>query len=166
MAAVWLLIKTTTKESPVFRQERLGLNCKPFVMYKFRTMKTADGSPAGWTTKNDPRRTRFGVWIRRLSIDELPQLFNIIKGEMSVVGPRPEIECFANRFMESVPRYMVKHQVKPGITGWAQIHGLRGDTSIEQRIKSDIYYIENWSLMLDVAILFHTVSKAFYNANE
>lgn len=161
-----LMIRITTKESAIYKQERLGLDCKPFVMYKFRTMKTAEAPQWEWTKQYDSRRTGLGVWLRKFSIDELPQFINVIKGDMSIVGPRPEIECFANRFSETIPRYMVKHQVKPGITGWAQIQGLRGDTSIERRIKSDIYYIENWDLLLDLKIIFHTIVRAFYNVNE
>ncbi|MCI8622403.1 MAG: undecaprenyl-phosphate glucose phosphotransferase [Provencibacterium sp.] len=166
MAAVALVIRLSMREPPIYRQERIGFNCKPFVMYKFRSMRTADTVNPGWTGKHDPRRTPFGAWIRRFSIDELPQFYNVLKGDMSVVGPRPEIRCYVEQFRESIPRYMVKHQVKPGITGLAQIRGLRGDTSIEERVRQDLYYIENWSVWMDIYIVLKTVTKAFYNQNE
>ncbi len=166
MLAVSLVIYATMHESPIYAQERLGLNCKPFIMYKFRSMRSEDDSRPGWTRKKDARRTRFGTLIRKVSIDELPQFYNVLRGEMSVVGPRPEIKCYASQFKETIPRYMVKHQVKPGITGWAQVNGLRGDTSIEKRIRSDLYYIENWSFLLDLRIIFRTIGRAFYNENE
>jgi lipopolysaccharide/colanic/teichoic acid biosynthesis glycosyltransferase len=118
-----------------------------------------------WTTLNDPRVTRIGKIIRKTSIDELPQLFNVLKGEMSLVGPRPERPFFVEKFKEEIPRYMIKHQVQPGLTGWAQINGYRGDTSIRKRIEYDLYYIENWTLGLDIKILFLTVFKGFINKN-
>ena len=165
MGLVWLVIRLTMGSPAIFRQERLGMGCKPFTMYKFRSMRK-DAPSDGWTARHDARRTRFGRLIRRLSIDELPQLFNVLKGEMSIVGPRPEIACYAEQFRESIPRYMVKHQVKPGMTGWAQIHGLRGDTSITERTRYDLYYIEHWSPALDLYILLKTAIRAFYNENE
>lgn len=119
----------------------------------------------GWTTENDPRRTKFGAFIRKTSIDELPQFFNVLAGHMSVVGPRPERPYFVEQFREEVPKYMVKHHVRPGITGWAQTHGLRGDTSIEERIQHDIFYIENWSMLLDIKIILRTVIHGFVNKN-
>ena len=119
----------------------------------------------GWTVKNDPRVTSFGKFMRKTSIDELPQLFNVLKGDMSLVGPRPERPFFVEKFREEIPRYMVKHQVRPGMTGWAQVNGYRGDTSIRKRIDCDLYYIENWTLGLDVKILFLTVFKGFVNKN-
>ena len=134
-------------------------------MLKFRSMRVNEESDRAWTTDLDPRKTRFGAFLRRTAIDELPQLFNVLSGSMSLVGPRPEIPVFVNRFKETIPLYMVKHYVKPGITGLAQIKGLRGDTSIEARILEDIDYIENWSLMLDIMILLKTPFKAF-NKNE
>jgi lipopolysaccharide/colanic/teichoic acid biosynthesis glycosyltransferase len=120
---------------------------------------------AGWTTSNDPRVTPIGKIIRKTSIDELPQLFNVLKGDMSLVGPRPERPQFVKKFQEEIPRYMIKHQVRPGMTGWAQINGYRGDTSIKGRIEHDLYYIENWSLTLDIKILFLTIFKGFINKN-
>lgn len=141
----------------LFRQERVGLNKKPFYMYKFRSMRVNDKQTTGWSTNSDPRKTRFGAFIRKFSIDELPQFFNVLKGDMSLVGPRPELPYFVNQFKETVPLYMVKHQVRPGITGWAQVNGFRGDTSIQGRIEHDLYYIENWTLLFDIKILFLTV---------
>ena len=145
----------------IFKQERVGLNKKPFVMYKFRSMRVNDKETSGWSTDRDPRKTKFGALIRKCSIDELPQFFNVLKGDMSLVGPRPELPHFVDQFKESIPLYMVKHQVRPGITGWAQVNGFRGDTSIEERIRHDLFYIENWSPLLDVKILLMTVFKAF-----
>ena len=140
-------------------QERVGLNKTPFYMYKFRSMRVNDKQNTGWSTNSDPRKTKFGSFIRKFSIDELPQFFNVLMGDMSLVGPRPELPYFVNQFKESVPLYMVKHQVRPGITGWAQVNGFRGDTSIQGRIEHDIYYIENWTLLFDIKILFMTVFK-------
>lgn len=152
---------------PVFySQERVGLHNKVFKMYKFRSMRvqTADEEKKGWTTKDDPRVTKVGKIIRKLNIDETPQFYNILKGDMSLVGPRPERPQFVEKFKEEIPRYMIKHQVRPGLTGWAQVNGLRGDTSIEKRIEYDLYYIENWTAGLDIKILFETVFKGFRNA--
>ena len=119
----------------------------------------------GWTTKNDPRVTRVGRILRKTRIDELPQLFNVLKGDMSLIGPRPERPLFVEKFKEEIPRYMIKHQVRPGITGWAQVNGYRGDTSIKKRIEYDLYYIENWSMVFDFKILFLTFFKGFINKN-
>ena len=119
----------------------------------------------GWTTQNDPRVTKVGRVLRRTSMDELPQLINILKGDMSIVGPRPERPQFVAQFKEEIPRYMVKHQVRPGLTGWAQVNGLRGDTSIKDRIKFDIYYIENWSVLFDIRIMFMTVFRGLIKKN-
>ena len=119
----------------------------------------------GWTVKGDPRITKVGGFLRRTSIDELPQLFNVLKGDMSLIGPRPERPQFVEKFKEEIPRYMIKHQVRPGMTGWAQINGYRGDTSIRKRIEYDIYYIENWSMAFDIKILFLTFFKGFINEN-
>lgn len=137
-------------------------------MYKFRSMKADDGTSdmTTWGTKNDDRRTKFGSFIRKCSIDELPQLVNVLKGDMSLVGPRPERPFFVDKFKEEIPLYMLKHLVRPGITGWAQVNGWRGDTSIEERIKCDIYYIENWTFLLDIKILFLTFFKGFVNQSE
>ena len=136
-------------------------------MYKFRTMSVQKEvtEQKAWTVKDDPRVTRFGKLLRRTSLDEFPQLFNILKGDMSLVGPRPERPLFVEKFKEEIPRYMIKHQVRPGLTGWAQINGFRGDTSIRKRIEYDIYYIENWTMGFDIKILFLTIFKGFINKN-
>ncbi len=164
---VALIIKCTSKGPVIFKQERVGLHNKPFAMYKFRTMYVQDTEEEvkAWTTKNDPRVTKVGKFFRRTSIDELPQLFNILKGDMSVVGPRPERPQFVEKFKEEIPRYMVKHQVRPGLTGWAQINGYRGDTSIKRRIEHDIYYIENWTIWFDIKIIFLTVFRVLIDKN-
>jgi exopolysaccharide biosynthesis polyprenyl glycosylphosphotransferase len=156
-------------ESPgpiIFKQERIGYNGKPFMMYKFRSMKVQDESEekSQWTTEDDPRKTRVGSFIRRMSIDELPQFFNVLKREMSVVGPRPERPYFVEKFKKEIPKYMVKHQVRPGLTGLAQVNGYRGNTSIKKRIEYDIRYVENWSLVLDIQIMFRTVFRRSKNA--
>ncbi len=162
-----ILIKATSDGPVIFAQERVGLHNKPFQMYKFRTMieQTEEEEAKGWTTKDDPRVTKVGRFLRRTSLDELPQLFNILLGQMSLVGPRPERPQFVEKFREEIPRYMIKHQVRPGLTGWAQINGLRGDTSIEKRIEHDLYYIENWTLEFDIKILVLTVFRGFINKN-
>lgn len=166
MLVTALIIKMTSPGSIIFRQERVGIGSKPFIMYKFRSMRVETEGDLSMTEKNDDRCTPFGRFIRKFSIDELPQLFNVIKGEMSLVGPRPEIPFYVDRFRKSVPLYMVKHYVKPGITGWAQVNDLRGgDTSIPERIKYDIYYIENWSVLFDFKILFRTLFKAVFSKN-
>ena len=151
----------------IFKQTRIGLHSKPFTMYKFRTMRvqTEEEERRGWTTQGDDRVTGFGSFLRRTSIDEMPQFFNVLMGQMSLVGPRPERPQFVEKFREEIPRYMVKHQVRPGITGLAQVKGYRGDTSIRKRIEYDLYYIENWSLWFDIKILFLTVFKGFVNKN-
>ena len=162
-----IAVRCTSRGPIIFRQERIGLHNQPFKMYKFRTMEVQKPSAEqkGWTTKDDPRVTAVGRFLRRTSIDELPQLFNIIKGDMSVVGPRPERPQFVEKFKEEIPRYMVKHQVRPGLTGWAQINGYRGDTSIKRRIEYDIFYIENWTMSFDIKIMFLTIFKGFINKN-
>ena len=162
-----IAIKLTSPGPLIYKQERVGLHNKTFKMYKFRSMEVQDPAKEkkGWTVKNDPRVTPIGKFIRRTSIDELPQLFNILKGDMSLVGPRPERPFFVEKFREEIPRYMVKHQVRPGLTGWAQINGYRGDTSIRKRIEHDLYYIENWTLGLDFKIIFLTFFKGFINKN-
>ena len=161
-----IAIKLTSRGPIIFKQERIGHNAKPFMMYKFRSMKVQNPNEekSEWTTKDDPRKTLVGNFIRKTSIDELPQFFNVLKGDMSVVGPRPERPYFVNQFKEEVPKYMVKHQVRPGITGWAQIHGCRGDTSIKKRIEYDIEYVENWHMGLDLAIMIKTTLKKNSNA--
>ena len=159
--------RVTSKGPIIYRQTRIGLHSKPFTMYKFRTMRvqSAEEEKKGWTIPGDDRVTKFGSFLRRTSIDEMPQFFNVLAGKMSLVGPRPERPQFVDKFREEIPRYMVKHQVRPGITGWAQINVYRGDTSIRKRIEHDIYYIENWSLGFDFRILFLTVFKGFINKN-
>ena len=167
MLLMVLLIKLTSPGPLIFKQERVGLHNRPFQMYKFRSMevqKERDEQKC-WTVKNDPRVTGIGKFMRKTSIDELPQLFNVLKGDMSLVGPRPERPQFVEKFREEIPRYMVKHQVRPGMTGWAQINGYRGDTSIRKRIEYDLYYIENWTVGLDLTILFLTCFKGFINKN-
>ena len=160
-------IKLSSKGPVIYKQERVGLHNKNFMMYKFRTMKmqSEKEEKQGWTVPDDPRVTKVGKVLRRTSMDELPQLFNILKGDMSIVGPRPERPQFVEKFKEEIPRYMIKHQVRPGLTGWAQVNGLRGDTSIKDRIKYDIYYIENWSLIFDIRIMFMTAFKGLINEN-
>ena len=162
-----IVIKLTSPGPLIFRQERVGLHNRPFQMYKFRSMvvQSEQAEKKAWTVKDDPRVTKFGKFMRKTSIDELPQLFNILKGDMSLVGPRPERPFFVEKFQEEIPRYMVKHQVRPGLTGWAQVNGYRGDTSIRKRIEYDLYYIENWSIGLDIKILFLTVFRGFVNKN-
>ena len=162
-----VIIKITSPGPLIYCQERVGLHNRPFKMYKFRSMEVQ--APAAeksrWTTPNDSRVTPIGRFIRKTSIDEMPQLFNVLMGEMSLVGPRPERPFFVDKFKEEIPRYMIKHQVRPGMTGWAQVNGYRGDTSITKRIEHDLYYIENWTLGLDFKILFLTFFKGFINKN-
>jgi lipopolysaccharide/colanic/teichoic acid biosynthesis glycosyltransferase len=135
-------------------------------MLKFRSMKENASEQTGWSQDEDPRKTRFGSFIRKFSLDELPQFFNVLVGDMSLIGPRPEVPFYVNRFKEEIPLYLVRQQVRPGITGWAQVNGLRGDTSIEERIKHDIWYIENWSVGLDIVILFRTVFGGMVNSEK
>ena len=160
-----LVVAFTEEGSVIYRQERVGLHNQVFYMYKFRSMIMQDEEKekAEWSTRNDPRITPVGKLIRRTSIDELPQLVNVLKGEMSLVGPRPERPQFVQKFRDEIPRYMVKHQVRPGMTGWAQINGYRGDTSIEKRIEYDLYYIENWTMVFDMKILILTIFKGFFD---
>ena len=167
MLLMCAIIKLTSPGPLIYKQERVGLHNQTFRMYKFRSMEVQPESEEkkAWTVKNDPRVTPIGKFMRHTSIDELPQLFNILKGNMSLVGPRPERPFFVEKFREEIPRYMVKHQVRPGMTGWAQVNGYRGDTSIRKRIEHDLYYIENWTLGLDIKILFLTVFKGFINKN-
>ncbi len=162
-----ILVKLSSPGPIIFKQERVGLHNKPFYMYKFRSMElqSSKEEKKAWTVKNDPRVTSVGKILRRTSLDELPQLFNILKGDMSLVGPRPERPLFVEKFKEEIPRYMVKHQVRPGLTGWAQVNGLRGDTSIRKRIEYDIYYIENWTLGFDIKIILMTFFTGFINKN-
>ena len=167
MLVTAVLIKLTSPGPIIFSQERIGLHNRPFKMYKFRSMEVQDPGKekSQWTTPHDPRVTSVGRFIRKTSIDETPQFFNVLKGDMSLVGPRPERPLFVEKFKEEIPRYMIKHQVRPGLTGWAQVNGYRGDTSITKRIEHDLYYIENWSLGFDFKIMFLTVFKGFINKN-
>ena len=167
MLAAALMVWLSSPGTVIFRQERVGLHNKPFYMYKFRTMEKQSPKEErrAWTVRNDPRVTPVGKFLRRTSLDELPQLFNILRGDMSLVGPRPERPLFVEKFREEIPRYMVKHQVRPGLTGWAQVNGLRGNTSIRKRIEYDIYYIENWTLGFDLKIILMTFFTGFINKN-
>lgn len=162
-----ILIKLTSPGPLIYCQERVGLHNRPFKMYKFRSMEVQDPGRerSQWTTPHDPRVTPVGRFIRKTSIDEMPQFFNVLIGDMSLVGPRPERPLFVEKFKEEIPRYMIKHQVRPGLTGWAQVNGYRGDTSIRKRIEHDLYYIENWTLGFDFKILFLTFFKGFVNKN-
>lgn len=153
-------VKLSSPGPVLFKQERVGRNKKPFYMYKFRSMRVNASEKTGWSRNEDPRKTPFGSFIRKFSIDELPQFFNVLKGDMSLVGPRPEVPFYVEQFKEEIPRYMVKHQVRPGITGWAQVNGYRGDTSIKKRIEYDIYYIENWNVFFDLKILLMTLTRS------
>ncbi|WP_432626491.1 undecaprenyl-phosphate glucose phosphotransferase [Brotaphodocola sp.] len=167
MLVTAILIKLTSPGPLIYCQERVGLHNRPFKMYKFRSMEVQDPrqEKKQWTSPHDPRVTPIGRFIRKTSIDEMPQLFNVLFGDMSLVGPRPERPFFVEKFKEEIPRYMIKHQVRPGMTGWAQVNGLRGDTSITKRIEHDLYYIENWTLGFDFKILFLTFFKGFINKN-
>ena len=162
-----ILIKVTSPGPLIYAQERIGLHNRPFKMYKFRSMVVQDEKKEkqAWTVRDDPRVTGIGKIMRKTSVDELPQLFNVLKGEMSLVGPRPERPQFVEKFQEEIPRYNVKHQVRPGMTGWAQVNGYRGDTSIRKRIDHDLYYIENWTVGFDFKIMLLTVFKGFINKN-
>ncbi len=162
-----LLIKLTSKGAVLYHQERMGLDGKKFVMHKFRTMVCDAESETGpvMCSADDPRITKFGKFLRKFSLDEIPQLINVIKGEMSLVGPRPERPVFVKEFREKIPKYMLRHKVKSGITGWAQVHGLRQDTPIDKRLEYDFYYIQNWSLSLDLKILWKTLRKGFIDKN-
>lgn len=159
-------VKLSSPGPVLFKQERIGKNKKPFKMLKFRSMRVTGTETTGWSTNEDPRKTRFGSFIRKFSIDELPQFFNVLTGQMSLIGPRPEVPFHVEHFKEEIPLYLVRQQVRPGITGWAQVNGLRGDTSIEERVRYDIWYIENWSLWLDIKILFKTVFGGMVNGEK
>jgi Undecaprenyl-phosphate glucose phosphotransferase len=166
MALIALVIRCTSRGSIIYRQERVSYDGTPFNILKFRTMVVnAEQSGPGWTTPGDARVTWFGKFLRSTSLDELPQLFNVLRGDMSIVGPRPERPVYINEFRAKIPRYMLRHKVPAGITGWAQVHGWRGDTSIDKRLEYDLYYVENWSLLLDLQILCMTVLKGFRHSN-
>ncbi len=162
LLVIAILIKLDSPGPVFYSQERVGLNGRRFRMIKFRSMRAdAESRGAGWTTKDDPRRTRLGEVLRRLSLDELPQLWNVLVGDMSLVGPRPERPVYVDQFRASIPRYMLRHHVRAGLTGWAQVNGLRGDTPLERRIEYDLYYVKNWSLALDVRIILLTFTRVF-----
>ncbi len=164
---VALLIKLDSPGPVFYCQERMGLDGKRFHVIKFRSMRRdAEQSGPGWTTRGDPRKTRLGNFLRRFSIDELPQLINVLVGEMSLVGPRPERPVYVEEFRKRIPRYMERHREKAGITGWAQVNGLRGDTSIEERTKYDLWYIENWSVWLDIKIILRTLTRTVLETDE
>jgi Undecaprenyl-phosphate glucose phosphotransferase len=163
MLGIAVALKVTSPGPVLYRQERMGVDGRRFKMLKFRTMRVDAESETGpvWARPDDPRRTALGIFLRRASLDELPQLFNVMKGEMSLVGPRPERPSFVEEFRRRVPGYMLRHKVKAGITGWAQLNGWRGNTSIERRIECDLYYIERWSLGFDLKILVQTIWYGF-----
>ena len=167
MALIGVLVKITSPGPILFAQERVGLNGQPFKMYKFRTMQTGSvtESDTRWTAEGDPRRTTLGTLLRKTSLDELPQFFNVLKGDMSVVGPRPERPHFVHQFLEEVGRYNHRHCLRVGITGWAQVNGWRGDTSIEKRIEYDLYYLQNWTFSFDLRIIVMTVFSALIGKN-
>jgi Undecaprenyl-phosphate glucose phosphotransferase len=167
MLAIVVALKLTSPGPALYRQERMGVDGRRFRILKFRTMRVDAEAQTGpvWATPDDPRRTWFGGFLRRWSLDELPQLLNVLRGEMSLVGPRPERPSFVEEFRRRVPGYMLRHKVKAGITGWAQINGWRGNTSIERRIECDLYYIERWSLAFDLRILIQTIWYGFRNRN-
>jgi Undecaprenyl-phosphate glucose phosphotransferase len=165
LALVALLVKLTSPGSVFYRQERMGLDGKSFTIVKFRSMyedAERDSGPV-WTVPDDPRVTPLGRFLRRLNLDELPQLWNVLRGDMSIVGPRPERPHFVEQFKHRIPQYMLRHKVKSGLTGWAQVNGWRGNTSLEKRIEYDLYYIENWSVRLDLKIMWLTLLKGFFH---
>ena len=166
LIAISIGVKLSSPGPIFFRQIRVGYRRREFQMLKFRSMRENTESDTAWSTAYDGRRTRFGALLRKTSLDELPQLINVLKGDMSLVGPRPELPHFVERFREEIPFYMVKHQVKPGITGWAQVNGYRGDTSIQKRIEMDLWYIDHWSIWLDLKILCKTFPKAMINSEQ
>ena len=166
MLACAVGVKLSSPGPVIFAQKRVGRNKKLFMMYKFRSMRVNDRQDTAWSSAHDDRKTKFGSFIRKYSLDEFPQFWNVLKGDMSLVGPRPEIPFYVDQFKEEVPRYMLKHLVRPGITGWAQVNGLRGDTSIPQRIRYDIDYIEHWSPAFDLKILWRTVFGGQFKNEE
>jgi Undecaprenyl-phosphate glucose phosphotransferase len=166
LLAIAIAVRLDSPGPVLYRQERMGMNGRRFRMLKFRTMRAdAEREGPGWTTPGDPRRTRLGGLLRRLSLDELPQLWNVLVGDMSLVGPRPERPMYVEQFRGVIPRYMMRHHVKAGITGWAQVNGLRGDTPLDQRIEYDLYYIRNWSLLFDIRIILLTLGRVFRDAS-
>ncbi len=167
LLVIAVLVKLTSRGPVLYAQERCGLNGRPFKMLKFRSMRTDAEAQTGavWAQKDDPRRTPLGTFLRRTSLDELPQLFNVLMGDMSLVGPRPERPFFIQKFRRTIPNYMARHTVKCGITGWAQVHGWRGNTSLRKRVQYDLYYITHWSPWLDVRILWLTAVRALFDRN-
>jgi len=167
MAAIALLVRYSSPGPVLYRQERMGLDGRSFTVYKFRSMHNQAEASTGpvWARDNDPRRTLLGGWLRRFNLDELPQLWNVWRGDMSLVGPRPERPYFVEKFKHRFPQYMLRHKVKAGMTGWAQVNGWRGNTSIEKRIEFDLYYIENWSVALDFKILWLTVVRGLFQTH-
>lgn len=165
-AIIAVIVRMSGRGPILYAQERVGMDGHTFTMYKFRTMRIdAESDGARMTERDDPRRTTIGTFLRTLSLDELPQLWNVLKGDMSLVGPRPERPCFIEDFKREIPRYALRHKIKAGMTGWAQVNGMRGNTSIEKRIELDLYYIENWSIFLDMKILLRTVCGGFLSRN-
>jgi exopolysaccharide biosynthesis polyprenyl glycosylphosphotransferase len=162
-----VIVKVTSPGPVLYAQERMGLDGRTFRMLKFRSMRVDAEAQSGavWAQKEDNRRTVLGTLLRKTSLDELPQLWNVLLGEMSLVGPRPERPVFVHQFRKEIPHYMLRHKVKAGITGWAQVNGWRGNTSLRRRIECDLYYIQNWSYALDLKILTLTLWKGFVNKN-
>jgi len=165
LALIAALVRLTSRGPIFYRQERMGLDGKSFTIVKFRSMTDHAERDTGpvWTQRNDPRVTAFGRFLRRSNIDELPQLWNVLRGDMSIVGPRPERPHFVEQFKHRIPQYMLRHKVKAGLTGWAQVNGWRGNTALEKRIEYDLYYIENWSVSLDLKIMWLTLTKSFFH---
>jgi len=167
MIAIAIGVKLSSPGPVFYRQKRISWNSKPFMMLKFRTMPVdcEVNTGAVWAKKGECRATRFGSFLRRTSLDELPQFIDVLKGNMSIVGPRPERPVFVDKFKDEIPDYMKKHMVKAGITGWAQVNGWRGDTDLNKRIEYDLYYIENWSLWFDIKIIVRTLFTGFVHKN-
>jgi len=167
IALIALAVRVTSGRPVLFLQERMGLDGRVFRMIKFRSMEQGaeDASGPVWTMPGDQRRTRLGAFLRRTSLDELPQLWNVLRGDMSLVGPRPERPVFIEQFRREIPGYMLRHKIKAGLTGWAQVHGWRGNTSLHERVEHDLYYIQHWSLALDVRILWLTVWRGILHRN-
>jgi exopolysaccharide biosynthesis polyprenyl glycosylphosphotransferase len=165
IALIAALVRLTSKGPAFFHQERMGLDGKPFSIVKFRSMLDEAEKETGpvWTQRDDPRVTALGRFLRRSNLDELPQLWNVFRGDMSIVGPRPERPHFVEQFKHRIPQYMLRHKVKAGLTGWAQVNGWRGNTAIDKRIEYDLYYIENWSVRLDLKIIWLTIVKGFFH---
>jgi len=167
LVVIGILTKLSSKGPVFFLQERMNMGGERFKMIKFRTMRLSQGrdDENHWTTKDDPRKTKIGSFLRKASLDEFPQLWNVLKGEMSLVGPRPERPYYVEQFCKKIPAYMLRLKVKSGLTGWAQVNGWRGNTSVEKRVTYDLYYIKNWNLWFDIQILLLTVIRGFVNKN-